>query len=167
MAKGGINKWEAARRQLDCAIRLLGKVDSLAVHTLAYAAYRILRELYGKSATGKVLGKFEKSQKFGKVPNFLKHATSDLQAILSEHSDESTYITLALAIRLWKEHGKTETAEMLAFCALPNPFEPGYRASETLKYVQQGPIADPKSAQPHLDGLVTARSTGEAIITKK
>jgi hypothetical protein len=167
MAKRGIKKLEAAQRQIDCALRMLGKEDSLAVHTLAYAAYCILRDLFGKSETKKVLRKFEKSQKFDKVPNFLKHADHHPESMLSEHSDAHTLITLTLASRLWKEHGQTETPEMLAFSKQPDQFEPGHKASETMKYARQGPIADLKAAQPLLDTLVTAPSTGEAIITKK
>jgi hypothetical protein len=41
-----INKLEAARRQLDTAIRLtFANEDALAIHTLAAAAYRILRDI--------------------------------------------------------------------------------------------------------------------------
>src|SRR5262249_10185230 len=115
---------------------------SLAVHTLAYAAYCLLRDLFGKSETKEVLRRFEKSQKFGKVPNFLKHADKRPQAILKKHSEKSTYITIALAIRLWTERGQPETPEMLTFSALPDPFKPGHKASETLRYVREGPIAD-------------------------
>ena len=41
-----INKLEAARRQLDAAIRLtFSNEDALAIHTLAAAAYRIVRDI--------------------------------------------------------------------------------------------------------------------------
>jgi len=44
-----INKLEAARRQLDTAIRLtFSNEDALAIHTLAAAAYRILRDILEK-----------------------------------------------------------------------------------------------------------------------
>ena len=168
MTKGGISKLEAAQRQLDCAIHLLQEgEDPLVVHTLAYAAYWILRDLCGPSQRREVLRQLEKSQQLGKVPNYLKHADKRPHAILKKHSDKHTYITLALAIRLWKERGQPETTEMRAFSELPDPFKPGHKASETLKFVQHGPIADPRAAQSHLDGLLTATSTGEAIITEK
>ena len=168
MTKGGISKLWAARRQLDCAIRLLQEgEDPLAVHILAYAAYCILRDLCGPSQRREVLRQLEKSRQLGKVPNYLKHADKRPHAILKKHSDKHTYITLALAIRLWKERGQPETTEMRAFSELPDPFKPGHKASETLKFVQHGPIADPRAAQSHLDGLLTAPSTGEAIITEK
>lgn len=44
-----INKLEAARRQLDAAIRMtFANEDELAIHTVAAAAYRILRDLLEK-----------------------------------------------------------------------------------------------------------------------
>ena len=154
MTNGGISKLAAAQRQLDCAIRLLQEgEDPLAVHTLAYAACCILRDLFGESQTRQVLDAFELSLEIYRVPNFLKHANRDPRAILSEHSYEHTYITIALAIRLWKELGRAETAEILAFAKLDKPFEPGHKASETMKYVQHGPIADPSAAKPHIDAL--------------
>jgi hypothetical protein len=47
MAVTAISKLEAARRQLDCAIRLyIAEEDALAVHTLSRAAFRILHDIY-------------------------------------------------------------------------------------------------------------------------
>jgi hypothetical protein len=44
-----INKLEAARRQLDAAIRMtFDGEDKLAIHTVAAAAYRILRDMLEK-----------------------------------------------------------------------------------------------------------------------
>jgi hypothetical protein len=44
-----INKLEAARRQLDAAIRMtFANEDDLAIHTVAAAAYRIVRDLLDK-----------------------------------------------------------------------------------------------------------------------
>ena len=57
---------------------------------------------------------------------------------------------------------------MRRFSALPDPFKPGRRASETLKYVRQGPISDLGTALPHLDALLTSTSTqGNLIIEKE
>jgi hypothetical protein len=165
----GITKLEAARRQLDAALRLRREGgDSLAVHTLAFAAYCLLRDLFGKSERKKVLKEFEEKLEFRKVSNYLKHADSDPEDILKKHDEKHTYITLALAIRLWTERGQKETVEMRSFSVLPNPFKPEHRASETLKYVRQGPISDLGTALPHLDALLTATSTqGNLIIEKE
>jgi hypothetical protein len=44
-----VNKIEAARRQIDAAIRMtLANEDMLAIHTVASAGYRILRDLLEK-----------------------------------------------------------------------------------------------------------------------
>lgn len=114
-----------------------------------------------------MLRQLEKSQQLGEVPQLPETRRQATPAILKKHSDKHTYITLTLAIRLWKERAQPETTHMRAFSELPDPFKPGHKASETLKFVQHGPIADPRAAQSHLDGLLTAPSTGEAIITKK
>jgi hypothetical protein len=69
--EGGIGKLDAAQRQLDCAIRLwFVDEDNLAIHTLAYAACCLLRDLLEEQKR-EVLRKFEASQKFGEVPDFL------------------------------------------------------------------------------------------------
>ena len=48
-AETSVSKLDAARRQLDAAIRMyLANEDELAIHTLAAAAYRILRDLLEK-----------------------------------------------------------------------------------------------------------------------
>jgi hypothetical protein len=43
-----ISQREAAKRHIECAIRLI-KTDDLEAHTLAYAAYGLLRELLGRA----------------------------------------------------------------------------------------------------------------------
>ena len=53
-----------------------------------------------------MLGKFEVSQKFGEIPNFLKHADRDPEYVLNACSRLSVHLTLAFAIRLWEEHGR-------------------------------------------------------------
>jgi hypothetical protein len=63
-----ISKLDAARKQLDCAIHLLDSEDP-AAHTLAYAAYCLLRDLSGAD-----LRKLEDALRLREVPEFLKHA---------------------------------------------------------------------------------------------
>jgi hypothetical protein len=100
--------------QLDCAIRLLEDED-LAAHTLAYAAYCLLRDLLGADAA---LRKLEKVVKLDEVPNFLKHADHHPEAFLNEHSPKTAHLTIRLAIRLW-EDGKEQTELMREFCKRP------------------------------------------------
>ncbi len=142
-----ISKMDAAQRQLDCAVRLrLADEDSLAVHTLAYAAFGILRDLVRKRghAMEDVLAVLhDKSSKMGRdlteVPNFLKHAGTDPDGMLAAHSPNSAHLTLAFAIRLWVELGEEETPDMQDFAKLPDPYKPDHRASEFVKFVK-GPL---------------------------
>src|ERR1700734_3571163 len=54
-AKVYITKTAAAQRQLDAAIRMhLANEDSLAIHTVASAAFRILRDLKEKRGSGQL-----------------------------------------------------------------------------------------------------------------
>jgi hypothetical protein len=106
--KRQISKLDAAKRQLDCAISLLlSKQDSLAIHTLAYAAYRLVHDHHPKNVKA-ILEEFERTVSFKAIPNFLKHADSDAGAILDDHSLETTWLTIAVAIRLWNELGQQE-----------------------------------------------------------
>jgi hypothetical protein len=167
MTKSEIDKFEAAQRQLDCAIRLwFVDEDSIAIHTLAYAACCLLRDLFG-SQKREVLGKFEVSQKFGVVPNFLKHADRDPEYVLIAHSKGSVHLTLAFAIRLWEEHGREKTSYMLAFSELNDPFKPGHQASEALKLVRHGPITDQNAVRTEIQRIITLGSTGGASVLPK
>ena len=167
MTKSEIDKFEAAQRQLDCAIRLwFVDEDSIAIHTLAYAACCILRDLFD-SQRREVLGKFEVSQKFGEVPNFLKHADRDPEYVLNAHSRLSVDLTVAFAIRLWEEHGREKTSYMLAFSELDDPFKPGYQASETLELLRHGPITDQNAVKTEVQRILTLGSTDSARVLPK
>jgi len=134
-----ISQREAAQRHIDCAIRLLDTED-LAAHTLAYAAYGLLRDLLGAGATLNAVLKLQKKLKLGEIPNYFKHRYSDPGAILQEHSPETAHLAIALAIRLWEE--QSQTAAMRQFSALPSPYEPGFRHHAALGIVQRGPLTD-------------------------
>ena len=167
MTKSEIDKFEAAQRQLDCAIRLwFVDEDSLAIHTLAYAACCLLRDMF-ESQKREVLSKFEVSQKFGEVPNFLKHADRDPEYVLIAHSKGSVHLTLAFAIRLWEEHGREKTSYMLAFSELNDPFRPGHQASEQLRLVRHGPITEQDAVQTEIERILTLGSTGDASVLPK
>jgi hypothetical protein len=171
MPDGRIDKFDAAQRQLDCAIRLwLADEDSLAIHTLAYAACCLLRDLFG-SEKAEVLRKFEGSQRFGEVPNFLKNAGRDADYVLNAQSKMSARLTLAFAIRLWEEHGREKTPEMIAFSEVVDPFEPGHWASESLRFVQHNPISESDAAKTEIQ-MIASRiasllSTAGPALTRK
>jgi hypothetical protein len=94
-----LNKFEAASRQLDAAIRLLfARDESFAVHTLAGAASRILSDLaelkapdtsrdkQAQDATGIDAKTYFKVMR--ETQNFLKHAETDPDGIhVIEHRD--------------------------------------------------------------------------------
>jgi hypothetical protein len=171
MTNGGIDKFEAAQRQLDCAIRLwVADEDSLAIHTLAYAACCLLRDLFGRQKA-EVLHKFEGSQRFGEVPNFLKLADRDPDYVLNAHSKMSVHLTLAFAIRLWEEHGHEKTPEMIAFSEVVDPFKPDHRASESLRFVQHSPILDSDVAETEIKKIAGRIAsllwTGGPALTRK
>jgi hypothetical protein len=154
----GISKLEAARQQLDCAIRLPDTED-LAAHTLAYAAYGLLRDLLGPGATVKVLRKLEKRLSLQDVPEFLKHAEWYPEAILKEHSAKTAHFTIRLAILLWEEHGQEQTDAMRDFCKRPHPYKPGYRHRAALEEIERGRIPKPGS-------LTTVPSTNCDLISQ-
>ena len=88
-----ISKIEAAKRQLDMAIRLLfNDCDPVAVHTLVGAASVIISDLVDKQHPDKSWDRFaqeankitasEYFQIMRKPQNFLKHARNDAEATL-------------------------------------------------------------------------------------
>jgi hypothetical protein len=122
MADIKTNKVDATRRQLDAAIRMFfAKEDALAIHTLASAAYRILRDLAEGTGNSKFhesvksMIKPGKEKKFwaamNKFANFLKHADSDPDGIL-EIKEEVNDMTIAIACLYWESLGNQLTPEM-------------------------------------------------------
>lgn len=146
-----ISKLEAARRQLDCAIRLLFEnEDSLAVHTLGYAAFRVLYDLCNKKDGNDFTEKWDTALRpYGwhvltEVPNFLKHADNDPDATLRAHASESPTPTIGMACMMYRRLTGEMTPEMAGFhmwmrvlhpdhFSLPKDedadFEAGYRQS--------------------------------------
>lgn len=79
-----VTKLEAARRQLDCAIRLFFNDDDMcSIVTLSRASFRLLFDLYPKLTKDGFEKPFEKViqrlgwNRFNEVANFLKHADRD------------------------------------------------------------------------------------------
>ena len=114
--------------------RILDEHD-LSAHILAYDAYCLLRDNLG---VGDALRAVENKLGLREIPEFLKHADHYPDAILREHSPETSYITFTLAIRLWKDHGGEETEPM-------RPSRVGRtrtrRASSTLRRRRSSPAA--------------------------
>jgi hypothetical protein len=115
-----INKLEAARRQIECAIRLVAAVeDQLAIHTLTMAAFGILRGLskgrhyyeVGIKPELNVMGK----KQLNAAANFLKHADRDPTAILEPFAHEGNDWRIGFCVILYRDLAGGITPEMAAF----------------------------------------------------
>ncbi len=114
------DKLEAARRQLDCAIRLTAAVDDeLAVHTLAMASFGILNDLAKETINYDV--KFKPHftaigwRQLTKTANFLKHANHDPDAILAPLDPHDNYFRIGFCVLLYRSLKGTITPLMAAF----------------------------------------------------
>ena len=126
MAKLRISKIDAARRQIDSAIGLLFEGgDPVAVHTLACAGWRILRDLCEKRGTpahlaNKMLIRPGMEQKFwarlSRAANFFKHADRDADEILDTVEEEANDVVLFMATQSYVDLGYQLTAEMETLC---------------------------------------------------
>jgi len=125
MARLRVNKIDAARRQIDCAIRLLfSNEDPVAIHTLAFAAFQIVHDVSAKKNTGKTRealraimrpGKEKDVWKALKDPaNFFKHADRDAERILERFPEEVNEVILACACSYYHDLGYSLSDEMHA-----------------------------------------------------
>jgi hypothetical protein len=115
-----ISKIEAARRQLDSAIRLyFDNEDLLAVHALSRAAFRVLYDLQPANDNHKELVtktiQYLGWGNFNELTNFLKHADRDPDAEVDEPSEPAIQIGIGFAAMLYQHTTKTLTLEMKAF----------------------------------------------------
>lgn len=117
-----ITKLTAAQRQLDCAIRLFFNCDdSLSVHTLAWAAFKILFDIYPHHRSDGFTDDLDTMiegmgwRKFAHTPNFLKHADRDPLDHLSNHDYEATLGQIGMAVILYSRIASRYTPEMRAF----------------------------------------------------
>lgn len=126
MAKIRVTKLEAAQRQIDAAIRLLfNDEDPIAIHSVAAAGCRIVRDSAKKSDTEvwKMMGQCirpEMQKKFNdevmnKFANFLKHADRDPDQILDEVDETINDIEIFLACILHNDLGLQWSPEMRIF----------------------------------------------------
>lgn len=125
MADLRTNKLDAARRQTDAAIRLFfANEDPFAIHTIAAAAQRILRDIAEKRGNSqwheavKQLIRPGMENRFwaatNKAANFLKHADSDADEIL-EVGEEVNDLTILSCCVYYTSLGFESTPEMRGF----------------------------------------------------
>jgi len=146
MATIKVNKIEAARRQIDIAVRLLfDNEDPIAIHTLAMAGFRILRDIAEKQNSNicKFTQSFIKPGMEGKFwgslqtfANFLKHANKDPDDIIDNIQEEVNDSILLLASLYYQDLGYQLTPEMLALSAWYIAIHPGSISDDFSKKFQ-------------------------------
>lgn len=127
MAQIQTNKPDAARRQIEAAIRMLfSEEDLFAVHTVIGAGFRILRDLAEKSGESDFHNLIKSLIRPGKervcwelinkVPNFLKHADKDPDGTL-EISEDLVDFLVVLSCLYYESMGHDLTTAMRGFVA--------------------------------------------------
>ena len=115
-----VDKFDAARRQIECAIRLVAaEEDKLAIHTLVMAAYSILENLskgrrYYEEGIKTHLTKIGR-KRFRATANFLKHADRGSDAVLKPDGIEDIEWRIGWCIILYRDLKEKFTPEMAAF----------------------------------------------------
>ena len=120
-----ITKLQAAQRQIDAGIGMLFKNDDpVAIHTVAMAAFRILRDLVKQRGLEDPVDSMIRPGKenefwreVGSFANFLKHANKDPDDISGDFSEETNDVVLLLAARYYDLLGCQQTKEMQALTA--------------------------------------------------
>lgn len=169
MATIKVNKIEAARRQIDAAIRLLfDNEDPIAIHTLTMAGFRILRDITEKqnSDISKVTQSFIRPGMEGKFwgslqtfANFLKHANTDPDGIIDNIQEEVNDSILLLASLYYQDLGYQFTPEMLAITGWYSAIHPDFISDDAPKNIQ----AQIETVQ----GTLIGRSRQEQLIEGK
>jgi len=164
-----VNKIEAARRQIDAAIRLLfDNEDPIAIHTLTMAGFRILRDIAEKrkSNISKVTQSFIRPGMEGKFwgsmqtfANFLKHAKADPDCIIDNIQEEVNDSILLLASLYYQDLGYQFTPEMLALTGWYSAIHPDFILDDALKNIQTQLEA--------VQGTLTGKSRKEQLVEGK
>ena len=141
MANIKVNKPEAARRQIDAAIRMLfSGEDPVAIHTLAMAGFRVLRDLaeHAESPMESLIDsiiepdkKAELWRHINSLSNFLKHADKDPYEIHDPVEEEVNDEVLLLAAQYYQDLGYQPTHEMSALIAWFMVFYPEFLLPNT------------------------------------
>ena len=117
-----ITKLQAAQRQIDAGIWMLFRNDDpVAIHTVAMAAFRILRDLVKQRGlehpVDSMLRPGKAKEFWGEVngfANFLKHADNDPDDISDDFREEVNDLVLLVATTYYDFLGCQRTKEMEA-----------------------------------------------------
>ena len=167
MATIKVNKTEAARRQIDTAIRILFRnEDPVAVHTLAMAAFRVMRDLAVKhdesymNALIKAMLKPGMEKEFWKAilgpANFLKHADNDPDGVLDNVEEEINEHILFIDGLFYQDLGNKLSSEMQTLQAWYIAIHPEYIRADAPKsfkedIMQHGSFLRNKSRREQLE----------------
>ena len=121
MNEMSITKTQAAQRQIDAGIRMLFRnEDPVAIHTVAMAGFRILRDLAKESGLEHPMGSMIRPGKerefwgaFSSSSNFFKHADKDPNDILSTFREDANGWLLLIASTYYQLLGHQFTKAML------------------------------------------------------
>lgn len=117
-----IDKVEAAKRQLDCSIRLFfNNEDQLSIHTLVAASFRVLYDVSKHTNQTDIFTSIKSYltefgwDSFNKYANFLKHADKDPLNTIDIPEHRQNEFRIGFAIMLYKGLKHLPTPEMKAF----------------------------------------------------
>ncbi len=167
MAKIKVNKIEAARRQINAAVRIFFRnEDPVAIHTLAMAAFRVLQDLAAKrddsymNTLVKTMLKPGMEKEFWKAihtpANFFKHADKDADGVLDNVEEEINEHVLFIDGLFYQDLGNQLTSEMQALQAWYIAIHPEYISDDAPRsfkehFIQRGAFARNKGRQEQLE----------------
>jgi hypothetical protein len=125
MVKVRINKLDAARRQIDAAVRMtFANEDPVAIHSVVAAGHRIIRDICEQRGdiesylrfTDWIAEGHEKDfwNAMNASANFIKHADKDANDI-HELDDEVSDFMIAFAAKWYRDLGNSPSVEMRTF----------------------------------------------------
>jgi hypothetical protein len=120
-----ISKFDAARRQLDAAVRMtFAGEDPVAIHSIAAAGNRIVRDLSAKRGDIESYLRFtdwivpehagEFWRKFNASYNFIKHASTDADDVCQINEEMNDFLILTGA-KWYRDLGNSYSDEMIVF----------------------------------------------------
>lgn len=121
-----VSKLDAARRQLETAVRLyFAEADPISIHTLTSAAYQLLADINRRIGGAPMLREqiptwvrsdatAEARRKLAEAENFFKHADRDPESVL-EFNPNATWLSLYDGCRKYQELANESVPLLVAF----------------------------------------------------
>ena len=155
-----ITKMQAAQRQIDVAIWMLFRNDDpLAIHTVAMAGFRILRDLAKKRGLERIIDSIIRPGKetefwrsFHSFSNFCKHADRDPNDILSGFQEDANESLLLIAATYYERLGCQMTKEMMVLAVW---------------YISLHPNVLSRNVDPTMMALVSEAASGIQSLPRK